>query len=202
MKTKSIDEFDSPEAKILYAKSCLTSLSGLSWCDITKNVVDELPLTESQADSLIQSIALVEALRQSRDSEKERREFERLRSAAKSGFVYLIHLFDDCYKIGKSLNPATRLKSIISIAERLEGIDCFEGIDPKLILIVQSKDIAWAEQELHCRFEDSRDRGLSRYSFESQGLTTEIFRLSSEQVQEIKKIEVLNPKWFLDGKTL
>lgn len=193
---KSVNEFDSCEEKLKYARSVLLAHSSLGWCEVGKEVVENMPLTESKANSLIESFCLTQIAIIHRARECKRREYESYRAGAKFGYVYLFHLFDDVYKIGRSENPENRLLAISNIAKRVQGIDIFAGINPKLIKIIATPDMVWGESELHDRYEAVRDLVLAKHSFDSYGLTTELFRLSKEQVQEICAIDKMVPSWF------
>lgn len=200
---KNIDDFSSWEEKLEYARSVLLSQADVGWCAVAKEVVENIPLTESEANSLIESFRLTALLMFQREAELTRREHEKpsreheklraiahekLRAIAQPGFVYLLHVKESYYKIGRSTHPDQRRAGVECTAMMLSKEDVFFKVQPTLLKQIETPDMKWAEARLHSRYCVER-RKISK-------LSTEIFELSKAQVEEICAIDKLVPTWF------
>lgn len=84
-----------------------------------------------------------------------------------SGFVYLIGVVDQCHKIGKSKDPAERMKEF-NTPNKLE-----------LVHKIETESPSWLEVTLHEAFAHCRVRG-------------EWFRMAAEEVAFFKALEGIN----------
>lgn len=101
------------------------------------------------------------------------------------GYVYVIHIEDNIFKIGHSTNPQKR-KSAIQRAVKHPVSLCH---------VIATPDPQWAEAEIHARFEEQKYYD-HRPGWDKMGLTTEVFRLTQEDELWLKSLSVLYPEWW------
>lgn len=120
-------------------------------------------------DATLQSILEYEEREKEKEKarieEKFQKELESYRNGTfndeKPTYLYLMRHSNGLTKIGRSVNPKTREKTL-------------QAEDPRLRLIFKAKDCGWLEKEIHDRFADRRKRG-------------EWFDLTEDQVRWIKR---------------
>lgn len=124
-------------------------------------------------------------------------------NASKPGFVYVFHLFDGIYKIGKSRNVKSRLQSIEkAAAQYLALCSCPHKPNVFLVKAIETPCYDWAEKELHWRFGALRtelsyhDRKDPVSHFAAMALTTELFELDGKALKEIEALETVQPDWW------
>lgn len=107
------------------------------------------------------------------------------RHRARGGYVYIMHLYDDVYKIGFSTFPFSRLAKV-----KTNALLCDIEIQPSIISMLPVRDMAWAERTLHKKY--------SEYHLWTPFIKREAFILSKEQIVEIEKskAEIRVPLWW------
>lgn len=127
-----------------------------------------------------------------RQGEMARQEkMDRARRGEGWGFVYLIFIEADkqtgfgIFKIGHSTDPNKRRNAISRAVKH----------PVEIMHVISTPDPVWAEREIHGRFEEQRFYD-NRPGWDKMGLTTEVFRLTPEDVFELKKIQLLYPDWW------
>lgn len=101
------------------------------------------------------------------------------------GYVYVIHVEDDIYKIGHSTDPRKRQSAIARAVKH----------PVTLRHAITTPDPKWAETEVHSWFEEQKFFD-HRPGWDKMGLTTEVFRLTQEDEAMLKSYQVLYPDWW------
>ncbi|MGF2618471.1 GIY-YIG nuclease family protein [Rossellomorea vietnamensis] len=105
-------------------------------------------------------------LKEFEEAEKEREIKREKRKEPKPGFIYVIQEEGGFFKIGKSVNPVTRLKTLQTSHPR----------PLQLVHVIEVEDMKSIESKLHDLFESKR-------------LSGEWFELTEEDVEFLKGIE-------------
>lgn len=134
----------------VYAEQC-------SWGDLYRQHAGTHPLID-------QALAVL-----ARGYEPRRR--ERPQPTPEPGYIYVVRGPEGQYKVGRSKDVPSRIKNFVSLKLPFEVT---------LVHEIASRDMVWAEQDLHARFAACRTNG-------------EWFALSPAQLDELRAVRRLDP---------